>query len=213
MIQRLNCHIVTRLPGCLFRARSLDLPVFYTGVARALLAPEGRSGAGPALLRLRAPMRFRFRFRHTRSLYPRERFAPILRRRSPRVPPLAISGRKHCFRKIVVPKSPKMARPQDAPSSQSPRLPGTGTGTRLRSELRRDKRERGRERERADPVPQPLVPDPWPGGGRLPHPGDRHPHDAAALRPVEDPHLRLGAALAALEHPHPGAGRQRQAAR
>jgi hypothetical protein len=37
---------------------------------------------------------------------------------------MAISGRKHFFRKIVVPKSPKMARPQGALSSHSPRLPG-----------------------------------------------------------------------------------------
>ncbi len=43
-----------------------------------------------------------------------------------RLPPLAISDLEHYFRRNVVPKSPKMARPQDAPSSYSPRLPGAG---------------------------------------------------------------------------------------
>jgi len=102
---------------------------------------------------------------HARSLRPRERIAPILWRRSPRLlaaggrgdqpspaggrgpqataatttaaavgrlPPLAISGRKHFSRQNVVPKSPKMARPQDALSSYSPRLLGAEAGGRAR---------------------------------------------------------------------------------
>jgi hypothetical protein len=45
---------------------------------------------------------------------------------------LAISGLEHVLKRNVVPKSPKMARPQDVLSSYSPRLPGTETdaGTR-----------------------------------------------------------------------------------
>jgi len=41
---------------------------------------------------------------------------------------LAISGPKHFVTRNVVPKSPKMARPQDALSSDSPRLPGAEAG-------------------------------------------------------------------------------------
>jgi len=37
---------------------------------------------------------------------------------------LAISGLEHLLRRNVVPKSPKMARPQDALSAYLPRLPG-----------------------------------------------------------------------------------------